>query len=69
MLFRSAISAKVNAGPGLNLRVTASESGTKVTTIPNGAAVQCIGSRSGDWVKVRYESYEGYVSAQYLSFG
>ncbi len=64
-----AISAKVNAGPGLNLRETASESGTKVTTIPNGAAVQCIGSRSGDWVKVRYESYEGYVSAQYLSFG
>lgn len=64
-----AISAKVNAGPGLNLRETASESGTKITTIPNGATVQCVGSRSGDWVKVKYNSYEGYVFAQYLSFG
>lgn len=64
-----AISATVNAGPGLNLRETASESGTKITTIPNGSTVQCIGNRSGDWVKVKYSGYEGYVSAQYLSFG
>lgn len=63
-----AISATVNAGPGLNLRETASESSTKLTTIPNGSIVQCIGSRSGDWVRVKYNSYEGYVSAQYLSF-
>lgn len=61
--------ATVNAGPGLNLRETASETGTKITTIPNGSAVQCIGNRSGDWVKVKYNGYEGYVSAQYLSFG
>ena len=64
-----AISATVNAGPGLNLRDAASENGTKLTTIPNGASVQCIGNRSGDWVKVKYNGYEGYVSAQYLSFG
>ena len=64
-----AISATVNAGPGLNLRETASETGTKITTIPNGSTVQCIGNRDGDWVKVKYSSYEGYVSAQYLSFG
>lgn len=63
-----AVSATAVAGPGLNLRETASEDGTKLTTIPNGAAVQCVGNRNGDWVKVRYNGYEGYVSAQYLSF-
>lgn len=64
-----AISATVNAGPGLNLRDAASESGAKLTTIPNGSTVQCLGNRSGDWVKVKYNGYEGYVFAQYLSFG
>lgn len=63
-----AISATVTAGPGLNLRETASESGTKLTTIPNGAEVQCLGSRDGAWIKVAYNGYAGYVSAQYLSF-
>lgn len=63
-----AISATVTAGPGLNLRETASENGTKLTTIPNGATVQCLGSRDGAWIKVAYSGYEGYVSAQYLSF-
>ncbi len=63
------VSATVNAGPGLNLRETAGENGAKLTTIPNGATVQCIGSRDGDWIKVIYNGYEGYVSAQYLSFG
>lgn len=63
-----AISATVNAGPGLNLRETAGEDGTKLTTIPNGAVVQCVGNRSGDWVRVKYNGYEGYVSARYLSF-
>lgn len=63
------ISATVNAGPGLNMRETAGETGAVITTIPNGAAVHCIGNRDGDWVKVKYNDYEGYVSAQYLSFG
>lgn len=62
------VAATVNAGPGLNLRGTASESGTKLTVIPNGAAVQCIGAPKDGWVKVAYSGYEGYVTTQYLAF-
>lgn len=63
------VSARVDAGPGLNLRKTAGESGEKLLTIPNGTTVQCVGNCSGEWVKVKYNGYEGYVSAQYLAFG
>lgn len=62
------VTATVTAGPGLNLRDAPGETGTKLLTIPNGAQVQCCGNPEDGWVKVRYNGYDGYVSAAYLSF-
>ena len=62
------IAATVTAGPGLNLRDAPNETGTQLLTIPNGAQVQCCGNPEDGWVRVRYNGYNGYVSAEYLSF-
>lgn len=62
------VTAKVSAGPGLNLRNTPDETGTKLLTIPNGTQLLCTGNPEKGWAKVTYNGVEGYVSAAYLSF-
>jgi SrtB family sortase len=52
----------------LNLRASASATATKLTTIPKGKTVTLI-EKSGDWYKITYSSYTGYVMASYLSIG
>ncbi|MED3829780.1 LysM peptidoglycan-binding domain-containing protein [Priestia megaterium] len=48
----------------LNMRT--SPNGSVVTVLPNGAKVQVI-STSGNWSNVKYGSYSGWVSSDYLS--
>lgn len=56
----------------LVMHQTAAKSGTKLTSIPRGAAVTVADStlikESGyNWIKVNYGSYSGYVASDYLS--
>ncbi len=57
----------------LNLRETASTSGTKVTVIPNGATVTVIGAVTNGWYSAEYTedstTYKGYCSADYITLG
>lgn len=48
----------------LNMRT--SPNGSVVTILPNGAKVQVV-STSGNWSNVKYGSYSGWVSSDYLS--
>ncbi|WP_251131050.1 SH3 domain-containing protein [Exiguobacterium sp. s189] len=50
----------------LNLRTSASTSGSILTTIPSGEVVNYIGTY-GSWFKVSYNGMTGYVSSQYLA--
>ena len=50
----------------LNVRKTASYSGTVVGSYSKGAKLTCYG-RSGDWTKIKYNGYYRYVATQYLS--
>jgi len=49
----------------LNLRKSASTSGTILLTIPSGRSVTYLGTY-GSWYKVSYGGQTGYVSAQYV---
>ncbi|BDZ41674.1 hypothetical protein GCM10025865_09730 [Paraoerskovia sediminicola] len=51
----------------LNLRSSASTSGSILTAIPKGKAVSLIGTSSNGWVRVKYGSTVGYVSTKYLT--
>lgn len=55
---------KVSADGGLNLRNAANGS-TVYTTIPNGTVVNVFEISNG-WAKLRYSSYTGWVSTDYL---
>ncbi len=62
------VKATVSAGPGLNLREKPDETSRKLLTIPNGAAVECVGNQEDGWAGVSYNGYSGYVSSAYLAF-
>lgn len=49
----------------VNLRKGKSTSTTRLATVPNGAEVSVLTSE-GDYLKITYKSYTGYVLAQYV---
>ena len=55
-------------GEGVNLRKSASTSSAIVTGLQEGAAVT-ITAKNGDWYKVKYGSYTGYVYSKYVKVG
>lgn len=65
-VFEVAYTAKVSTSGGtLNLRKTASTSGTRLTTIPNETEIDVI-SNDGTWSKVIYNGQTGYAMSKYL---
>ena len=59
---------RTSSGGPLNLRPTASTSGSVLTTIPHGATVQVV-TNDGSWCQVIFGGQQGYVMASYLDFG
>ena len=55
----------VNAPNGLILRKEASKSGEVITTISDNAEVEIL-EETGEWYKVKYGNYEGYLFAEYV---
>ena len=51
----------------LNMRASASTSGSIITAIPKGSSVY-VNTYGDTWCYVTWGSYSGYVSTQYLSF-
>lgn len=60
-----AITGIVNAPNGLILRKEASKSGEVIMTISDKSKVEAI-EKSGEWYKVKYGNYEGYLFAEYV---
>ena len=60
-----ATTGTVNAPNGLILREEASKSGGIITTVSDKSKVEII-EKSGEWYKVKYGSYEGYLFAEYV---
>lgn len=60
-----AITGIVNAPNGLVLRKEASKSGEVIMTISDKSKVEAI-EKSGEWYKVKYGNYEGYLFAEYV---
>ena len=60
-----ATAGTVNAPNGLILREEASKSGKIITTISDNSNVE-VTEESGDWYKVKYKNYNGYVFAEYV---
>ena len=56
----------VNAPSGLVLRETASKGAKPLTTVPDDAEVEII-EKAGEWYKVKYKNYEGYLFAEYVN--
>ena len=54
------------SGSTLNLRAEPSVYAQKLTEIPNGTAI-IVESVEGEWAKVKYGAYSGYVSANYIT--
>lgn len=59
------ITGIVNAPNGLVLREEASKSGNPVMTVSDESKVE-IQERDGEWYKVKYNSHEGYLFAEYV---
>lgn len=55
----------VNAPSGLVLRKEASKSAQPITTVYDYATVEVL-EQSGEWYKVKYGSYEGYMFAEFV---
>lgn len=55
----------VKANGGLNLRDGAGKEYKKITLIPDGSEVSVL-EQQGDWTKVQYNDYTGWVSSDYL---
>ena len=53
-------------GDGLNLRKSASTSSSVLTVVKEGTKVT-ITAKNGDWYKVTYGSYTGYVHSKYIN--
>lgn len=60
-----AITGIVNAPNGLILRKEASKSGEVIMTISDKSKVE-VTEKSGEWYKVKYGNYEGYLFAEYV---
>lgn len=56
----------VNAPNGLVLRETASKSANPITTVSDEAKVEIL-EENGEWYKVKYGNYEGYMFAEYVN--
>lgn len=61
-----AITGTVNAPNGLILREEASKSGEVIMTISDKSKVE-VTEKSGEWYKVKYGNYEGYLFAEYVN--
>lgn len=61
-----AITGTVNAPNGLILRKEASKSGEVIMTISDKSKVE-VTEKSGEWCKVKYGNYEGYLFAEYVN--
>ena len=59
------ITGIVNAPNGLVLREDASKSANPVMTVSDNSKVE-IEERDGEWYKVKYNSHEGYLFAEYV---
>ncbi len=57
--------ATVKAFGGLNMRSGAGKDYDKITLIPDGSTVEVI-EEDGEWSKIKYESYTGWVKNSYL---
>lgn len=55
----------VNAPSGLVLRKEASKSAQPITTVYDDATVEVL-EQTGEWYKVKYGSYEGYMFAEFV---
>ncbi len=60
-----AASGLVNATAGLVLREEASKTANPLTTVPDDVEVEII-EKTGEWYKVKYGNYEGYLFAEYV---
>lgn len=56
----------VKAPNGLVLRETASKSANPITTVSDEAKVEIL-EENGEWYKVKYGNYEGYMFAEYVT--
>lgn len=55
----------VNAPSGLVLREKASKSSNPIITVNDNIEVEIL-EKSGEWYKVKYNNYEGYLFAEYI---
>ena len=55
------------SGAKLNMRSSASTSGTVITKVPNGASVTVLSTQSS-WCYIYYDGYYGYVSSTYVVY-
>jgi len=55
----------VNAPNGLVLRENAAKSANPITTVSDEEIVEIL-EENGEWYKVKYENYEGYMFAEYV---
>ncbi len=55
----------VNAPSGLVLREKTSKSSDPITTVTDDSEVEIL-EESGEWYKVKYNNYEGYLFAEYV---
>lgn len=56
----------ITASGGLNLRETASSTGSKLVTIPDGTELDLL-EQQGQWYKTAYQGKTGWISADYVS--
>jgi len=55
----------VVTGTAVNLRAKPSTSGKVLIKLNSGEKVTVVGS-SGSWSRVKYKTYEGYISTKFL---
>ncbi|MDR1263242.1 MAG: SH3 domain-containing protein [Oscillospiraceae bacterium] len=60
------IARVTTSGSALNIRKNPSTNGGRLGTIPNGTLID-VNESQGDWIRTRFNSIEGWVSAQYLT--
>lgn len=56
---------RTTASASINMRKSASLSAMRLVTVPSGAAIEVL-STSGDFLKVKYRDYTGYVLGLYV---
>jgi cell wall-associated NlpC family hydrolase len=58
--------AKITSNGKLNMRSGAGTSYDVLTKLPSGSTAEILGISKG-WVKVKYKTYTGYISAEYIT--